>query len=168
MSEHQSSVARHWLEDVRDAQLLGTIGPTFSEALSEIKSGEKSSHWMWYVFPQVPGLGTSGLNRRFAVPNINDATAFLTDSTTGPNFEAILDASVQQLELGISLTSLMGHDAQKFVSSVTLFDGVASHIAHEGISELAQRALARVNRDGYGRCEATRHWLAEQGITVKP
>jgi len=159
MSESQ------WLDDVRQAQLSGTIGSSFAVALGEIQRGAKTSHWVWYVFPQIPGLGSSSLNRRFAVPSPAAAEAFLRDPTTGPNFQRIVASAVDHLEAGITLRALLGDDVRKFVSSTTLFEAVSRHASLEQVANLTEAALSAARREGFSSCEVTKSWLAEHGLS---
>ena len=64
----------------------------FDRALSEIEAGRKRSHWMWYVFPQVIGLGLSPTSRRFAIESVDEARAFLAHPVLGDRtFDVTLD-----------------------------------------------------------------------------
>jgi uncharacterized protein (DUF1810 family) len=56
----------------------------YATALTEIKSGRKRSHWMWYIFPQIDGLGYSEMAKRYAIPDLPEAAAYLAHSTLGP------------------------------------------------------------------------------------
>jgi uncharacterized protein (DUF1810 family) len=56
----------------------------YERALSEIKNGRKRSHWMWFIFPQVEGLGTSPMSRRYAIKSIAEAEAYLAHPLLGP------------------------------------------------------------------------------------
>jgi uncharacterized protein (DUF1810 family) len=92
----------------------------YAQALVEIKSGRKQSHWMWYVFPQVDGLGMSPMSRRYAIKSLAEATAYLAHPVLGPRLrecsEAVLDLH------GRSATDIFGSpDDLKLRSSATLF-----------------------------------------------
>ena len=50
---------------------------TYDQALAELRAGEKRTHWMWFVFPQIAGLGRSGMAQRFAIPDLDEARAYL-------------------------------------------------------------------------------------------
>jgi len=92
----------------------------FSTALAEIKSGRKRSHWMWYIFPQVAGLGFSETSKMYAIKSIAEATAFLAHPVLGKNLEAISSALLSPDTDNASL--VFGHpDDMKLQSCMTLF-----------------------------------------------
>lgn len=93
---------------------------TYDRAIDELHRGRKTSHWMWYVFPQIAGLGHSATSRRFAISSLDEATAYLAHPVLGPRLKACAgvvaqthDQSAEQIFGGI--------DAQKLHSSMTLF-----------------------------------------------
>ena len=93
---------------------------TYEQALAEIKSGRKRSHWMWYVFPQVAGLGQSAMSQRYAIRSLAEAKAYLAHPILGPRLTACADAllSVKQR----SAHEIFGSpDDLKLRSSATLF-----------------------------------------------
>jgi uncharacterized protein (DUF1810 family) len=96
-------------------------------ALSEIEAGHKTSHWMWYVFPQVRGLGLSPTAQRYAIATVEEAKAFLEHPVLGPRYRRMVDAVWHQVvESGVTIRDLFGSpDDAKLVSSLTLFAGVA-------------------------------------------
>src|SRR5947209_2981933 len=64
----------------------------YATALSEIKRGRKRSHWMWYVFPQIQGLGFSETSRYYAIKDLREAEAYLKDPVLGPRLAEICEA----------------------------------------------------------------------------
>jgi uncharacterized protein (DUF1810 family) len=93
---------------------------TYDDALSELQHGRKSSHWMWFVFPQIAGLGQSPTARKFAISTLEEAKAYLRHPVLGPRLiecaEVLLNThgrTAEQIFAGI--------DAQKLRSSMTLF-----------------------------------------------
>ncbi|OTF00663.1 DUF1810 domain-containing protein [Halorubrum sp. SD683] len=93
-------------------------------AKRELRAGRKRSHWMWFVFPQVEGLGTSRRSQRYAIGSREEATAYLAHPTLGPRLRECT-AIVNGLE-GRSAREVFGSpDGLKFRSSMTLFDAVA-------------------------------------------
>jgi uncharacterized protein (DUF1810 family) len=98
-------------------------------ALRELRVGRKTSHWIWYVFPQLAGLGQSPTARHFGLADVGEATAYLCDPVLGPRLvEAV--AAVHAHVVGprpVRIETLMGShvDALKLVSCVTLFRHVA-------------------------------------------
>jgi uncharacterized protein (DUF1810 family) len=99
---------------------------TYDQALQEIRSGEKRTHWMWFVFPQIEGLGGSGMAQRYAIRNLDEARAYAAHPVLGPRL----------VESARALTALDTEDAeeifgpvdaQKLHSSMTLFAQAAPH-----------------------------------------
>jgi uncharacterized protein (DUF1810 family) len=95
-------------------------GGTYQQAASELRSGRKVSHWMWFVFPQIAGLGQSQTSRRFAISSLDEARAYLAHPVLGPRLTecAGIVAQTGDRSAGQVFGSL---DAQKLRSSATLF-----------------------------------------------
>ncbi|MBQ8001713.1 MAG: DUF1810 domain-containing protein [Ruminococcus sp.] len=94
---------------------------SFDRALSEIKNGRKQSHWMWYIFPQLKGLGSSVTSEFYGITDLNEAKAFLSDPYLGSNLTQI--CSVLLTLESINATEIFGSpDDMKLRSSMTLFD----------------------------------------------
>jgi uncharacterized protein (DUF1810 family) len=92
----------------------------YERALSEIRSGRKQSHWMWYVFPQFEGLGFSATSRRYAIKSIAEAEAYLAHPVLGARLIECAEA-VLQID-GRSAIEIFGSpDDMKLRSSATLF-----------------------------------------------
>lgn len=95
---------------------------TFDRALAEIARGRKASHWMWFVFPQIAGLGHSDMARRYAITSRAEAAAYLAHPLLGPRLHACL-AALAALPAGATAESVFGGiDALKLCSSLTLFE----------------------------------------------
>jgi uncharacterized protein (DUF1810 family) len=93
---------------------------TYQAALSELRAGRKSSHWMWFVFPQLAGLGRSQTARHFAISILDEARAYLRHPLLGPRLIECL--GVLDQTTGHSAEQILGViDAQKLHSSTTLF-----------------------------------------------
>jgi uncharacterized protein (DUF1810 family) len=95
-------------------------GGTFDQALAELRAGRKTSHWMWFVFPQVAGLGRSPTAQHFAISGLDEAAAYLAHPVLGPRLvesaQALLDQPARD-----PVAVLGPIDAQKLRSSMTLF-----------------------------------------------
>jgi uncharacterized protein (DUF1810 family) len=94
-------------------------------ALAELKAGRKQSHWMWFIFPQIAGLGSSPMAVRYAIASADEARAYLADALLGTRLRegvAVMLAHRDQSAEAI----LGGIDALKFRSSLTLFEAVAA------------------------------------------
>lgn len=90
-------------------------------ALSEIKSGKKESHWMWYIFPQIIGLGMSETSVYYSIQNIEEAKAFLEDEYLGWNLIEICKALLS-LPVNNAMAIFGSPDDIKLKSSMTLFN----------------------------------------------
>jgi uncharacterized protein (DUF1810 family) len=98
--------------------------PVFDEVRAELRRGEKCSHWMWFIFPQIRGLGSSPRAQRFAISSAAEALAYLQHPVLGPRLrECIMLANNVQ---GRTLEQIFGSpDDMKFRSCMTLFAHVA-------------------------------------------
>src|SRR6476659_2585193 len=95
----------------------------YEEALSEIRSGRKRSHWMWYIFPQFDGLGGSPTSKKYAVKSVAEARAFLAHPLLGPRMREC--AAAVRIE-GRSAAYIFGcPDDMKLRSCATLFASVS-------------------------------------------
>src|SRR6478672_2807659 len=93
---------------------------TYQQALQELRDGHKRSHWMWFVFPQIAGLGRSPISRRYAIGSLDEAAAYLGHPVLGPRLLACA-AALNKVE-GRSADQIFGSiDAVKLRSSMTLF-----------------------------------------------
>jgi uncharacterized protein (DUF1810 family) len=95
-------------------------GGTYQAAVEELRAGRKRSHWMWFVFPQIAGLGQSPTSRRYAISSLAEARAYLAHPVLGPR---LLDCAriVNELEGRSAADVFGGIDAMKLRSSMTLF-----------------------------------------------
>ncbi len=96
----------------------------YNQALAEIKAGRKRSHWIWYVLPQIDGLGFSAMSRRYAIKSIDEATAYLSHPVLGPRL-------VETCESALAVQGKSAHDIfgspddMKLKSCATLFASVS-------------------------------------------
>ena len=96
----------------------------FENAFSEITNGRKHSHWMWYIFPQIYGLGRSSISQYYAIRSLDEAQLFLADPYLGSNLKSICEALLK-LE-STNATEIFGKpDDKKLKSSMTLFSRAA-------------------------------------------
>ena len=92
----------------------------YEQALAEIRSGRKRSHWMWYIFPQFAGLGSSGMSQRYAIKSVAEAEAYLRHPTLGPRLIECVEAALEIQDR--SASEVFGApDDMKLRSSSTLF-----------------------------------------------
>ncbi|MGF6391978.1 DUF1810 domain-containing protein [Pseudomonas plecoglossicida] len=108
----------------------------FDQVMQELQAGRKRSHWMWYMFPQLDGLGHSLMAERYGLSGIGEARAYLGHPLLGPRLEACVTALVQHSDK--SAREILGSpDDLKLRSCLTLFGKVAPD------NPLFQRALAQ-------------------------
>jgi uncharacterized protein (DUF1810 family) len=99
--------------------------PLYQRVLAELRQGRKQSHWMWFIFPQLAGLGHSATARQFAIASREEAVAYLGHGVLGPRLRQCA-ALVNAVE-GRTITEILGSpDDLKFCSSMTLFGAVSS------------------------------------------
>ena len=140
--------------------------PGFAEALAELRAGAKTGHWIWYVFPQLRGLGRSPMAGRYGLDGVEEAAAYLDDPVLGQRL-AVATAAVRAHVAGPApepLAQVMGSDidALKLVSCLTLFASVA-RAAHARqprpelatLADDAEAILAAGAAQGYPRCAFT-------------
>jgi uncharacterized protein (DUF1810 family) len=99
-------------------------GGTYERALGELRAGRKTSHWMWFVFPQLAGLGRSEMAQRYALGSLEEARAYLEHPLLGPRLRACCAALLAGAEngCGADARTILGDvDALKLRSSMTLF-----------------------------------------------
>jgi uncharacterized protein (DUF1810 family) len=139
--------------------------PVWRTAMNELRAGQKRSHWIWFVFPQLAGLGSSAMAVRYALATPDDARAYLAhDVLRARLLDAVSIVHEQLTQRGASLARLMGShiDALKLVSSMTLFAAVAAAgnagAPRADLDALALRAAAILDvaaRQGLRRCAHT-------------
>jgi uncharacterized protein (DUF1810 family) len=137
-------------------------------ALAELRAGRKRGHWIWYVFPQLRGLGSSPMAEHYGIEDVAEAEAYLREPRLRQRL--IEGASIVrgQVERGVPLRVLMGAeiDAVKLVSSMTLFGAVARRLAASDGGDLATLAdaadavLDAAGAEGYAPCAFTLERLA--------
>ena len=94
---------------------------TYDRALEELRAGRKTSHWMWFVFPQIAGLGQSAMSRSYAISSLAEAKAYLDHPVLGPRLLECTRALVELPGGGSAVDVLGDIDATKLRSSMTLF-----------------------------------------------
>jgi len=99
---------------------------TYERALSELRAGRKGTHWMWFVFPQLEGLGRSATSQRYAIRSLAEARSYLRDPVLGKRL--VECAAILAALRGRSAEEIFGAiDAMKLRSSMTLFARAAPH-----------------------------------------
>jgi uncharacterized protein (DUF1810 family) len=132
-----SDLVRRYLE-VQDAGQ-----PTaFDRALAELRSGRKSSHWIWFILPQLKGLGRSAMAQSYGIQDLAEAKAYLTDPTLRSRLEEVIAVIADQLsQPDQTLEKLMGSDldAAKTISCFTLFEAAGLAGASDLLNRLGRR-----------------------------
>src|SRR4030095_14120147 len=134
-------------------------------ALSEIVTGRKRSHWMWYIFPQIGGLGTSAMSRRYAIKSQAEARAYLDHAVLGPRLLACVEALLYPD--GRPAEQIFGFpDERKLRSCATLFAEVSpsGSVFHRLLEKYFQgerdvatlQGLALLKGEGWMRGQTTR------------
>jgi uncharacterized protein (DUF1810 family) len=109
----------HQLQRFIDAQ-----APVYEQAWEELRRGRKVSHWMWFIFPQLKGLGSSEMAEKYAIASRAEAKAYLEHATLGPRLRDCTRL-VNQIDARPLLQIFGTPDDLKFCSSMTLFSQVA-------------------------------------------
>ncbi|HUK33741.1 MAG TPA: DUF1810 family protein [Vicinamibacterales bacterium] len=136
----------------------------YEQALAELRAGRKRTHWIWYVFPQLAGLGNSPAAQTYGLQGVDEATEYLRNSVLrGRLFDAAnaVRAHVER-QPPATLQTLMGSeiDVLKLVSSMTLFRAVARRIGDEEIASVAHAILRAGRGQGFPECEFTKKHIA--------
>ena len=114
----------------------------YDRALSELRSGHKRSHWIWFVLPQLQGLGRSAMAQRYGIDGLEEAKAYLAEPTLRSRLEEVIAVISDQLQQpGQTLEKLMGSglDAAKTISCLTLFEAAGLAGASELLNQLGRR-----------------------------
>ena len=98
---------------------------TYLIALNEVKKGKKQSHWMWYIFPQIKGLGMSEISRYYGIDNEDEAKAYLDNELLGFRLREIT-SELLKLDTNNPVDIFGTIDSMKLKSSMTLFDYVSN------------------------------------------
>lgn len=107
----------------------------YDDAIAELRAGRKRTHWSWYVFPQLRGLGSSSMSVRYAISSLKEAHAYLHHPVLGPRLTECVAAMVSWRT--VSPESVLGEiDAKKFHSCCTLFSLAAPQgsVFHEALA----------------------------------
>jgi uncharacterized protein (DUF1810 family) len=109
------------LQRFLDAQQM-----VYADVVSELSQGRKRTHWMWFIFPQIAGLGLSAMARRFAIASRDEASAYLAHAILGPRLSECV--SLVLAVKGRTINEILGSpDDIKFRSSMTLFGAVSDN-----------------------------------------
>ncbi|WP_298623238.1 DUF1810 domain-containing protein [uncultured Legionella sp.] len=135
------------------------------QAKKELQNGKKTSHWIWYIFPQLESLGFSDTAKYYGIKDRDEACAYLKDPILFQRYFQLVQLVEQQVQK-IPLTTLMGGnvDAQKLMSSLTLFRNAATHLNKtpgqsnhdfKGLEQSCARIFKLTANQGYYPCQKT-------------
>ncbi|ATC65469.1 hypothetical protein CMV30_16800 [Nibricoccus aquaticus] len=136
----------------------------FAIALAEMQAGKKTSHWIWYVLPQLASLGRSDTARFYGIADLAEARAYLNDPVLSERLMRVMEVIAEQLKNGVSLPVLMGSegDCVKLMSCTTLFQHVAKNLdsgasaqRFEKLSAVCGEIIGLAEKQGYARCSLT-------------
>jgi len=102
------------------ARFVEAQAPVYAQALAELRAGRKRSHWMWFVFPQIAGLGSSAMAQHYAIASLDEAQAYLAHPILGVRLRECAQAMLS-IEGRTAHEILGSPDDLKFHSSMTLF-----------------------------------------------
>jgi uncharacterized protein (DUF1810 family) len=137
------------------SRFVAAQAPVYEQALAELRRGRKESHWMWFVFPQLAGLGRSPTALFYAIPSLDEARLYLAHDLLGPRL--VECTRIVLGHRGASAEAIFGAvDAMKLRSSMTLFEAAggqepfaeALHLFFGGVRDPA--TLALLGRPGEG------------------
>jgi uncharacterized protein (DUF1810 family) len=140
-------------------------------ALAEIRSGRKQGHWIWYVLPQLNGLGFSGMAQFYAIRSLDEACDYLRDPALLAHYEEIAGAIAERVGDGVPVEILMNGrtDTLKLVSSLTLFRTAAARLVPQPsesdlrfarLAALCDALLQATEAQGYPPCAFTLERIA--------
>jgi len=122
-------------EDPHDLdRFVRAQAPDYARALSELRAGQKKSHWMWYIFPQIEGLGGSAMSRRYSIKSEAEAKAYLDHPLLGARLRECF-AAVLNIDGRSALEIFGSPDDLKLRSCATLFAAVSDESVFQGILE---------------------------------
>jgi uncharacterized protein (DUF1810 family) len=113
------------MDDPFDLQrFVDAQADAIDRVLAELAAGEKRSHWMWFIFPQVAGLGASAMSKRYAIGSLDEARAYLDHPLLGSRLRQCVELTMRHQDR--SALQIFGRpDDMKFRSCLTLFDQAA-------------------------------------------
>lgn len=134
----------------------------YDNAKKELSKGSKTTHWIWFIFPQLKTLGHSHIAQHFGIKDIHEACEYLKDNRLYDHYYEIMDIVYNQLNQSTSLFKLMGGhpDDYKFISSLTLFHQASQRLISEDIkyhrlNQLCEQVFSVVENQGYKPCPIT-------------
>jgi len=101
----------------------------YDQVLRELRDGRKTTHWIWFIFPQAAGLGKSPMSQRYAIASMDEARAYLTHPVLGPRLAECTALVRAHVARGATLEDIFGElDAKKYRSSIELFSQAGAEL----------------------------------------
>jgi len=127
----------------------------YPQAIAELRAGAKRSHWIWFIFPQIAGLGSSPMAETYGLHGVAEAAAYLAHPVLRERLLAAMNAVRAH---STPLRTLMGSqiDALKLVSSMTLFREVARRVKDDEVANAADGILQTAVGQGFAECAFTK------------
>lgn len=100
-------------------RFVSAQAPVYATVRQELAAGHKSTHWMWFIFPQIAGLGFSAMSQRYAISGLDEARAYLAHPVLGPRFKECTSLAMASGHTALDIFGPI--DARKLHSSLTLF-----------------------------------------------
>jgi uncharacterized protein (DUF1810 family) len=136
---------QHMTDSYDLQRFVDAQAPIYPRVIEELSQGQKRTHWMWFVFPQIMGLGTSAMATRFAIRSQHEARSYLVHEVLGPRL--IECTSLVVAVTGKTANQILGSpDDMKFRSSMTLFGAVSRDLA--SMHQIFAEAIARFYPEG--------------------
>ena len=136
---------------------------TYAKALTELRNGCKSTHWIWYVFPQIQ-LGSTPISIEFSIKSMKEAKEYLSHPILGARYEESCELLMQQASQDENTWDGIGHvlgdDASKFRSSITLF-GEAAKICNDIGRPVISQLWTTLSPDTISPCSATLDFIVQ-------
>jgi len=142
----------------------------FMQAMKELRNGAKESHWIWYIFPQLKGLGSSPMAKKYEIESEVEAIQYLKHPVLNPRLiEALENVQLHAGKKSASIREVFGStvDTLKFVSSITLFCYVSRNVeGADRVKQLCEELLQVANAEGYPPCNFTLTFLANHSSST--
>jgi uncharacterized protein (DUF1810 family) len=122
------------MQHMTDADLIRFVeaqAPVRNQVTAELTDGHKRSHWMWFIFPQLAGLGLSQMAQQYAIKDLDQARRYLADPVLGERLR--LDVRLMLSHRDTAWQILGSHDDLKFRSCLTIFHAAASDQSHRAL-----------------------------------
>jgi uncharacterized protein (DUF1810 family) len=128
-------------------RFLDAQAPIYSRVVDELTDGRKRTHWIWFIFPQIAGLGQSAVAQHFAIRNLDEARQYLADSVLGSRLRECV--KLMMIHEGKSALEILGSpDDLKFRSCLTLFREAATENSDRALFTEALNQFYRGEADG--------------------